>query len=120
MATYSKVLLSGSSQGQPIKVAANSSPGTTIHATGTSSSTIDELYLYAHNTAAASVVLTVQYGGTTSPDNDLKVTLPAASGLVLIAPGLPLTGTGAAATTVKAYAGTANVVTMYGYVNRVA
>ena len=120
MATYSKVLLSASSQGLPIKVAATASSGTTIHATGTSSSVIDELWLYAHNTAASSVLLTIQYGGTTSPDQDLKVSLPANSGLVLAVPGLPLTGTGAAATTVRAYAGSANVVTIYGYVNRVA
>ena len=45
MATFEKVLLSGSTQGKAIKVAATTSgsAGTTIHATGTSSSIIDPL-----------------------------------------------------------------------------
>ena len=120
MATFTKTLLSGSTQGKGIKVVATASTGTTIHATGTSSTTIDEVWLYAYNSATGNVLLTIQYGGTTSPDNDIKITLPSQSGLTLIAPGLILTGTGAVANTVYAYADTANVVTISGYVNRIA
>lgn len=120
MATFSKVLLSGSTQGKAIKVAATASTGTTIHATGTSSSIIDEVWLYAYNSSASAVVLTIQYGGTTSVDNDIKLSIPATSGLTLVVPGLTLTGTGSAANTVYAYAGTANVVTISGYVNRIS
>lgn len=120
MATYSKVALSGSTQGKGIKVVQTASTGTTIHATGTSSSIIDEVWLYAYNSHTSAVVLTVQFGGTTSPDNDIKLTLPVASGLTLVVPGLILTGTGAAANTVYAYAGTTNVVTISGYVNRIS
>lgn len=119
MATFSKVLLSGSTQGKAIKVAATASTGTTIHATGTSSSIIDEVWLYAYNSSASAVVLTIQYGGTTAVDNDIKLSIPAASGLTLVVPGLTLTGTGSAANTVYAYAGTTNVVTISGYVNRI-
>ena len=75
MATFSKVLLSGSTQGKAIKVAATTSTGTTIHATGTSSSVIDEVWLYAYNSSASAVVLTIQYGGTTAVDNDIKLTI---------------------------------------------
>lgn len=120
MATFTKALLSGSTQGKGIKVVATASTGTTIHATGTSSSTIDEVWLYAYNSHTADVVLTIQQGGTTSPDNDIKVTIPTQSGLVLVVPGLVLTGTGAAANTVAAYAATANVITISGYVNRIS
>lgn len=120
MATYSKIVLSGSTNGAPVKVAATASSGTLIHSTGTSSSVIDEVWLYATNTSVTSVMLTIQYAGTTSPDNDLEITIPGQSGLILVVPGLPLTGTGSAATSVRAFAGTANVVTIYGYVNRVA
>jgi hypothetical protein len=52
--------------------------------------------------------------------NDIKLTIPATSGFTLVIPGLILTGTGSAANTVYAYAGTANVVTINGYVNRIA
>jgi hypothetical protein len=120
MATYSKVLLSGSTQGKAIKVAATASTGTTIHATGTSSSTIDEVWLYAYNSDTATRLLTIQFGGTTAVDNDIKVSIPSQSGLTLVVPGLVLTGTGAAANTVYAYADAANVVTITGYVNRIA
>lgn len=120
MATFTKVALSGSTQGKGVKVVATSSTGTTIHATGTSSTIIDEIWLYAYNSHTAAVTLTVQFGGTTSPDNDIKISIPVTSGLTLVVPGLMLTGTGAAANTVYAYAGTANVVTLSGYVNRIS
>jgi len=120
MATFSKVLLSGSTQGKAIKVAATASTGTTIHATGTSSSIIDEVWLYAYNSSASAVTLTVQFGGTTSVDNDIKLTIPATAGLTLVVPGLTLTGTGSAANTVYAYAATTNVITISGYVNRIS
>lgn len=120
MATYSKVLLSGSTQGKAIKVAATTNPGTTIHATGTASTTTDEVWLYAYNGGTAAVTLTVQFGGTATPDNDIKLSIPLTSGLTLVVPGLTLTGTGSAANTVYAYAGTTNVVTVSGYVNRIA
>lgn len=120
MATFSKVLLSGSTQGRGIKVVQTATPGTTIHATGTSSTIIDEVWLYAINTSGSSVKLTIEYGGTTSPDDTIEVGITAESGLALIAPGLILTGTGAAANTIRAFAGTANVVSIFGYVNRIS
>ena len=126
MATYSKVALTGSTtptastQGKAVKVAATSSTGTAIHATGTSSSIIDEVWLYAYNSATGPVTLTVQFGGTTAVDNDIKIDIPSTSGLTLVVPGLILTGTGAASNIVYAYAGTANVITISGYVNRIS
>jgi len=120
MATFTKVALSGSTQGKAIKVSATSSTGTTIHATGTSSSIIDEVWLYAYNSSTGPITLTIQYGGTTAVDNDIKVDIPPTSGLTLVVPGLILTGTGAAANTVYAYAGTTNVITISGYVNRIS
>ena len=120
MATFTKVELSGSTQGKAIKVAATASTGTTIHATGTSSSIIDEIWLYAYNSSTGPIALTIQFGGTTAVDNDIKIDIPPTSGLTLVVPGLMLTGTGAAANTVRAYAATANVLTISGYVNRIS
>lgn len=120
MATFTKTLLSGSTQGREIKVVATASSGTTIHATGTSSTVIDEVWLYAYNSSSAAVTLTIQWGSTSTPDDDIKLSIPATSGLTLVVPGLVLTGTGSAANTVRAYAGTANVVMISGYVNRIS
>jgi len=122
MATFTKVLLSGSTQGKAIKIAATTSGsnGTTLHATGTSSSVIDELWLYAYNSSSSAVVLTIQWGGITAVDNEYKLSIPATSGLTLVVPGLILTGDGTTASTTRAYAATANVITISGYVNRIS
>jgi len=119
MATYSKQFLSDSDGGRPVKVAATASPGTQIHATGTSATTIDEVWLYATNTDSTDHKLSIQFGDTTSPDDLMEVTITAESGLVLLIPGLPLAGTGASARRVRAFAASANVVTISGYVNRI-
>jgi hypothetical protein len=69
-----------STGGQPILVTATSSTGTTIHSTGTSSSVLDEIHLFAYNSDSAAIVLTIQFGGTTSPNNDIKLSIPATIG----------------------------------------
>lgn len=120
MATFSKLALSGSTGGRLIKVAATATTGTTIHATGTSSSTLDEIWLYAVNSDTTARKLTIEFGGTTSPDDTIELTIAAESGLVLVVPGFVLAGTGAAARTVTAFAATANVILIGGYVNRIA
>jgi hypothetical protein len=122
MATFSKELLSGSTQGKAIKVAATTSgsAGTTLHETGTSSTIQDEVWLYAYNSAGVATVLTIQWGGVTAVDNEIQLSIPATSGLTLVVPGLIITGDGAAANTVAAYAATTNVITISGYVNRIA
>jgi hypothetical protein len=114
MATYTKLPLSGDTSGAPIKVVATSSEGTFIHATDTNFDKIDEIWLYAYNSASVSVELTVQYGGTTAVNNDIKILIPSKSGLTLVVPGLILKDS-----IVLAYAGTANVITLSGYVNRI-
>lgn len=118
MATYSKQILSGSTDGKAIKVAATSSSGTTIHTGSTTATTLDEVWLYAVNSSASDVKLTVQWGGTTSPDDDIEYTVKAENGLYLIVPGLILKGN-ATALVVRAFAATANVITISGYVNRI-
>lgn len=120
MATFSKLILSGSTDGRAVKVAATSSPGTTVH-TGSSTAThYDEIWLYAQNTDTTARKLTIQWGGTTSPDDEIELTIPAESGLTLVAPGLLIKGNASAALIVRAYAATANVVTIHGYVNRIS
>lgn len=120
MATFSKVHLSGSTGGRLIKVVATASTGTTVHATGTSATAIDEVWLYAVNSDTVDRKLTIQYGDTSSPDDEIEFTVKAENGLYLIIPGLILSGTGAAARTIRAFAASANVVMIGGYVNRIA
>ena len=119
MATFSKVFLSESAGGRPVKAAATATPGTLVHATGTSSTVIDEVWLYAHNTDAVVRDLTIEFGGVTSPDDTIVLKLEPWSGLVLVLPGLPVAGDGTGARNVRAFASAANVVTIMGYVNRI-
>jgi hypothetical protein len=120
MATFSKVKLSGSTNGRGILVAATTSTGTTIHATGTSSTALDEVWLYAYNSDIAAITLTIEFGGTTAPNDNIKLSIPATSGLTLVVPGLILSGTGSAASTITAFAGTTNKIVITGYINRIA
>ena len=117
--TFSKVLLSGSTNGKAVKVAATATAGTTIHATGISATILDEIWIYAVNSSASSVKLTIEWGEATAPDGNIEVTVLPEAGLVTIIPGLVLSGSGSVATTVKAFAGTTNVIMLSGYVNRI-
>lgn len=115
-----KTLLSGSTGGMPIKVVATATTGTTIHSTGTSASIIDEVWLYATNTSAATVSLTIEFGSTTAPDQNIIVGIPSQSGLSICVAGLTLVGTGSAARTITAFASSANVINIVGYINRIS
>jgi len=119
MATFTKLTLSASTDGRAIKVAATATPGTTIHTGPSVATTIDEVWLYAMNTDTAPRKLTVEWGGTSSPDDLIEITLPPEPGLVLIAPGLLIKGN-ATPLLVRAFAAAADVVTIHGYVNKVA
>jgi hypothetical protein len=117
VATAVKRKLSGSTDGRPIKVVATASAGTTIHTAvaGTTAGTFDEIWLYAYNGDTVPRLLTIQFGGTSTPDDDVKVTLAAQSGLQLIVPGLILQN----GSVVRAFASAANVLTISGFVNAI-
>ncbi len=119
MATFEKLILSGSTNGRAIKVAATATAGTTIHTGSTDTSVIDEVWLYAQNTDTVDRKLTIEWGGTSSPDDLIEIGVPAESGLTLVAPGLLIKGAGTALV-VRAFAETADVVTIHGYVNRIS
>lgn len=114
--TVSRIPLSGSTHGRGIKVAATASSGDTLHTATSSTSDCDVVTLYAYNSSGSAVNLTIQWGGTTSVDDDIKLSIPATSGLTLVAPDLVLRNS----LVLRAYAGTTNVVTIHGFVNRVA
>ena len=119
MAAFSKLVLSGSTDGRAIKVAATGTPGTTIHTGSATAATIDEIWLYATNTDTTARKLTIEWGGTSSPDDLIELTIPAESGLTLVAPGLLIKGN-ATPLVVRAFAASANVITIHGYVNRIS
>ena len=116
MATYSKHLLSGSTNGKNISVTGNATgSAVTVHTAISGTSNLDEIWLYATNTSAAAVVLTVEFGGTTDQADYIELDLAADSGMTLIIPGLLLQNS----LLVKAWAASADVININGYVNRI-
>jgi hypothetical protein len=118
MATFSKIALSGSTDGKLIKVAATATAGTTIHTGSSTATTFDEVWLYAVNSDTTDRKLTIEWGGTSSPDDLIEQTITAESGLLLVVPGLVIKGN-ATALVVRAFCASANVVMVGGYVNRI-
>lgn len=123
MAEYQKRRLSESTSGKNIKIVATATAGTLIHTAidGTDANgNQDEIWLFAVNTSTSDVLLTIEFGGTTSPDDLVPVTIPAKGTTALdgenaVIRGRVLQG----GLEVRAFAASANVINVYGYVNRV-
>lgn len=118
MATYTKQILSGSTDGKGVLVAATATAGTLIHTGSTTTTTLDEIWLYAVNTSTSSVKLTIEWGEATAPNGNIEVTVLPEAGLVTVIPGLLIKGN-ASALTVRAFAGTTDVIVVHGFVNRI-
>jgi len=121
MSTYDKLALQPAGttgDGLGILVAATATAGTAIHTASATATTIDEVWLYAYNNHSASILLTIEYGGVTAPKDVIKQTLTAQNGLVLVCAGLVIQGN-ASAKVIRAFAATANQISIFGYVNRI-
>lgn len=118
MATFTKKKLSGSTDGKAIKVSGTGTGSTvTVHdaVAGTTVGTFDEIWVYANNTSATAATLTLEWGTATAADGNIELTVQPEAGLVTVIPGLILQNTLA----VKAFAGTANVILLSGFVNAI-
>lgn len=118
--TVTKRRLSGSTSGRGQKVTGTATGSAiTVHTAvaGTNADgPFDEIFLYAYNAHSADVLLTIEWGGTTSPDDHIKITIPFQQGRVLVADGRLLQG----GLLLKAFAATANVIIIDGFVNQVS
>lgn len=120
MGTYSKVLLSGSTDGAGVVVTGtNPSQGTVAHTAVTGAGTsFDEVWLYAYNTVTTAIELAIAIGPTTATGSRFAHTITGddLGGLHLILPGLIVRNS----VNVKAYVTAANNCVLFGYVNRFA
>jgi len=113
---FKKRKLSASTDGRGILVAATASPGTLIHTAlgNVAASEWDEVWIRVVNTSGSPVKLTIEWGGTTAPDDQVEITIPAESGFTEVIPGHVLQN----GANVRAFAATANVIALHGFVNR--
>lgn len=118
MANYSRVHLSGSTDGRPVIVAATGTPGTTIHTSVTGTTSYDELYLWVSNVTATAATLTIEWGGTTDPGQLMVkgISVPPNSPPIPVVTGQILNN----AKVCAAFSGTASALNITGYVNRIS
>ena len=104
--------LSGATQSTGIPVISTSGVGETVHVHRAmyAGSVLDEIHLFAYNSHTSAVELTLNWGGTTAPDNTIKVSLQAGTFLKVI-DGLHISG----GLKVSAFADAIQRVILYGY-----
>jgi hypothetical protein len=114
--SFTREQLSGSTDGKPILIAATATPGTLIHTAIASTTVWDHIYASANNLSAVDVAITIEFGGTTDPDHLLAkgLVIPANAHDFPLINGKPLKNS----LVVRIFAGTANVLTVAGRVNR--
>ena len=113
----SKLILSGSTSGRPIPVAAVATPGTTIHTAVSGALSKDEIYLLAANAGDALARLTIEWGGVAQGDHIVdELALPPHSALIVVVPGVVLNG----GLSVAAFSDVASAINISGYVNSIS
>lgn len=107
-----KLKLSGSTDGKNIKVVATATAGTLLHTAHATD--LDEIYLEARVIAGTDRLLTIEYGGVTSPDDLIEQTIVSDAGWTPVVQGHLLTNS----LVVRAFGGAANEICIQGYVIR--
>ena len=111
-----RIPISGCSNGRGIKITGTTSGGAnTIHTATSTAGVIDEVWLYCYNSGSGNITLLLCLGGTTDPDDIVKITIPAQTGDILVLAGECFNG----GVVIKAFADSANYLVIRGYVNRI-
>ena len=113
MAVWSRIPLSGSTDGRPVAISSTGSPGSTVHTAATATQVTDQVYLYAANTATKDLLLTIECGGTASADQVI-LTIPTQDGHYKIIDGLLLKNS----LIYRGFATQSTGLAIAGYVNR--
>ena len=108
--------LSESTSGRQIKVTSTTSSGATaIHTAVSGSDAVDFITIEACNTHSTDVTLTLEWGGTTSPDDHIDLIITRKTGSVTVVSNRMMNG----GLTISAYASVADVITIGGDVRQV-
>ena len=114
MATFTKILLSGSANGRGIPITATSSPGDTVHTSVSGTSDLDEIWIYTVNQSGSGAVIVIEFGGT-DPSDDITVNMHNNVGMQLVIPGMLLNNS----TVVSVYTSVGTGIIIQGFVNRI-
>lgn len=117
MATISKDILSGSTNGKPISVPINTGTFATVHTGPTSTSDFHEVFLWVTNAnGSVNEQVTVRLNGA-SNDGKIKAVIPPQE-TVLVLPGVPIKGN-ASAVVIDIGGSSAASANCFGYVNKI-
>jgi hypothetical protein len=111
MASITKLVPSGSTDGKPVQVTETATPGVIFHTAH--ATLIDEIYLWLTSRHTADVEVTIEFGGVTAAEN-IKFTIPAKETILALA-GVPLTNSLVA----RLFASVDDVISGFGHVNRI-
>jgi len=117
MATYAKIVLSGSTDGRGILIDDDATAGKTVHTGSGTATTYDEVWIYAANYDSSDRKLTIEWGSAAAGDI-IEQTIATEAGLVLVIPGLIIKGN-ATPLVVAAFAATTSSIQLFGYVNQI-
>jgi len=111
-ATFTPIVLSGSTQGRAIKLTATSiGTAQTLHTGPSVAGQFDDLELWAANTGSGLETATICNGGTTDPDDRVPVPIPPIVGPICLGRyRVPGNGT---PNVLKAFVTTANVINVW-------
>jgi hypothetical protein len=111
---FSIEFLSSSLSGEPVPLAATTSPGTTLHSGVAGTTQKDEVFIYANNTGVSLAMLVLEVGGT-GVSNRIFQTLTPQDGYQLVYQGFPINNNAV----IRAYSPSgANLIITQGYAQR--
>ena len=116
MATYSRIILSGSTSGKAVTLVATATPGTTIHTAVAGAAAWDEIYLWISNNTATAASLTLEFGGTGVANNvPFQLSIPGNCPPIPILTGQVLNG----GVVLAGFGSAASALLATGYCNRI-
>ena len=115
MQTFTKNKLSGSIDGVGILVTQAATLGSPIHTAVAGTSSFDEVWLYASNSATSAIELTVEWGGPNNPSASFATTIPSRSGRTLIVDGRLINN----GRKITAFSNPANYIAIDGFINQI-
>jgi hypothetical protein len=114
MATFTKIPLSGSTNGKGIKIVQTATLGDTLHTAPAGTTSIDELELFITNNHTIPVTLTIEWGTATVAEGNIVLPIPSKNGLTYIVPSLLIQNS----LVITAFASVTNVLLVFGSVKR--
>lgn len=102
--------LSESTNGRQILVTATATPGTLLHTCAAGTDQIEALTLEAVNKSGSTVTLTIEWGGTTDPNDLTTIDVPSGRGPIVVIDRRRMNN----GLAIRAFASTGSVVAIYG------